>query len=73
MRKPLKVEYKQQAVRHNLDLYNNDSLDKWYGAVLKGLRWVRLIWLQLLPLLISLLEEYMLELNETTCKGKGIR
>jgi hypothetical protein len=28
MRVTLKVEYKQQAVRHNLDLYNNDSLDK---------------------------------------------
>jgi hypothetical protein len=28
MRVTLKVEYKQQAVRHNLDLYNNESLDK---------------------------------------------
>jgi hypothetical protein len=28
MRVTLKVEYKQVAVRHNLDLYNNESLDK---------------------------------------------
>ena len=28
MRVTLKVEYNQVAVRHNLDLYNNDSLDK---------------------------------------------
>jgi hypothetical protein len=28
MRVTLKVEYKQNAVRHNLDLYNNESLDK---------------------------------------------
>jgi hypothetical protein len=28
MRVTLKVEYKQQAVRHNLDLYNTESLDK---------------------------------------------
>jgi hypothetical protein len=28
MRVTLKVEYRQQAVRHNLDLYNNESLDK---------------------------------------------
>ena len=28
MRVTLKVEYKLQAVRHNLDLYNNESLDK---------------------------------------------
>jgi len=28
MRVTLKVEYKQQAVHHNLDLYNNESLDK---------------------------------------------
>lgn len=28
MRVTLKVEYKQQAVRHNLDLYNNESVDK---------------------------------------------
>ena len=28
MRVTLKVEYKQQAVRHNLDVYNNESLDK---------------------------------------------
>jgi hypothetical protein len=28
MRVTLKVEYKQQAIRHNLDLYNNESVDK---------------------------------------------
>ena len=28
IRVTLKVEFKQQAVRHNLDLYNNESLDK---------------------------------------------
>ena len=28
MRVTLKVEYKQTAIRHNLDLYNNESLDK---------------------------------------------
>ena len=28
MRVTLKIEYKEQAVRHNLDLYKNVSLDK---------------------------------------------
>lgn len=28
MRVTLKIEYKLQAIRHNLDLYNNESLDK---------------------------------------------
>ena len=28
MRVTLKVEYKQQAVRHNLDLYSQEAIDK---------------------------------------------
>src|SRR5690349_12483952 len=28
MRVTLKLEYQQQAIRHNLDLYNNESVDK---------------------------------------------
>jgi hypothetical protein len=37
MRVTLKVEYKQQAVRHNLDLYNQEAVDKLVDAMLKGL------------------------------------
>ncbi len=33
MRVTLHVEYKQQVVRYNLDLYNNESLDKLITAV----------------------------------------
>lgn len=61
MRVTLKVEYKQQAVRHNLDLYNNESLDKLVRRCAERFAWGTAYIAAAFATLINLLEQYRLE------------
>lgn len=61
MRVTLKVEYKQQAVRHNLDLYNNESLDKLVRRCAERFALGTAYLATAFVTLINLLEAYRLE------------
>src|ERR1043165_9354829 len=61
MRVTLKVEYKQQAVRHNLDLYNNESLDKLVRRCAERFALGTAYLATAFATLINLLEVYRLE------------
>src|ERR1044072_6089692 len=61
MRVTLKVEYKQQAVRHNLDLYNNESLDKLVRRCAERFALGTAYIAESFATLVNLLEEYRLE------------
>ncbi|OQP68409.1 hypothetical protein [Niastella populi] len=70
MRVTLKVEYKQQAVRHNLDLYNNDSLDKLVRRCAERFTLGTAYLATAFATLINLLEEYRLEQLQLLAKEK---
>ncbi len=76
MRVTLKVEYKQQAVRHNIFyLYNIlIALIKWYGTVLKrfalGTANLATAFATLISLLKVFFFEYRLELMELLAKER---
>lgn len=61
MRVTLKVEYRQQAVRHNLDLYNNDSLDKLIRRCAESFALGTAYLATAFATLINLLEAYRLD------------
>lgn len=61
MRVTVKVEYKQMAVRHNLDLYNNESLDKLLRRCAERFTLGTAYLATAFATLINLLEEYRLE------------
>src|ERR1044072_1842320 len=70
MRVTLKVEYKQQAVRHNLDLYNNESLDKLVRRCAERFTLGTAYLATAFAILINQLEEYRLEQLKALTKEK---
>ncbi|THU32401.1 hypothetical protein FAM09_26780 [Niastella caeni] len=70
MRVTLKVEYKQVAVRHNIDLYNNDSLDKLVRRCAERFTLGTAYMATAFSILINLLEEYRLEQLKLLAKEK---
>ncbi|OQP52811.1 hypothetical protein A4H97_24230 [Niastella yeongjuensis] len=70
MRVTLKVEHKQQAVRHNLDLYNNDSLDKLVRRCAERFALGTSYISSAFATLINLLEAYRLEQLKQLTKEK---
>ncbi|WP_208025682.1 hypothetical protein [Niastella caeni] len=70
MRVTLKVEYKQVAVRHNLDLYNNDNLDKLVRRCAERFALGTGYIATAFATLINLLEEYRLEQLKLLAKEK---
>src|SRR3954469_21115102 len=70
MRVTLKVEYKQQAVRHNLDFYNNESLDKLVRRCAERFALSTGYIAGVFATLINLLEAYRLEQLKLLVKEK---
>jgi len=70
MRVTLKVEYKQVAVRHNLDLYNNESLDKLVRRCAERFALGTAYLATAFATLINLLESYRLEQMKLLAKEK---
>jgi len=70
MRVTLKVEYKQLAVRHNLDLYNNESLDKLVRRCAERFTLGTAYLATAFAGLINLLESYRLEQLKALAKEK---
>ncbi|AEV99203.1 hypothetical protein Niako_2870 [Niastella koreensis GR20-10] len=70
MRVTLKVEYKQQAIRHNLDLYNTESLDKLVRRCAERFTLGTTYMAGAFATLINLLETYRLDQLKLLVKEK---